>query len=188
MIAGQVGDTPVPQRDQVLGGFPAGQDIVVVHIDSLIGISESLSHQHIEKPLVEQIADNRILLPGVEDNKALRHAVFRHGFDGFQDLLLVLSGDYSIDILLLIAQKADAPDDLQEERVFISLTLRRREDDSDGSGVLGGQAAGLKIWLIAQDIHGLPHLFLCLEADGRMIPAGPGSGIFPEDYRGGSSH
>ena len=62
-----------------------------------------------------------------------------------------------------------------KERVFKSFPIRWRENDPYGLGVLTGQVAGLKIWLITKLRHGLSYLFFCVPADGRVILAGSGN-------------
>ena len=103
-------------------------------------------------------------------------AFFCHNLDGGQDFLLVLAGDHGVDVLLLVAELADSADHFQIEGVLVGFLLGRWENDADGAGVLGGQAAGLEIRLVSQLFHGLAHFFLGLAADGRVILAGAGYG------------
>ena len=159
------------QIQQVLRRLPAREHIVVIHIDGLVHIPACLSYEHIQQSLFIEIIQNRVLLPGVEHDKSLCQAGSCHGLYGLEDLILILSRNHGIDVLLLVAILADSPYHLQIEGILVSLPLRRGQNDSHGAGILGGQAAGLKIRFIAQLRHGLPDLLLGLAADRGMVLA-----------------
>ena len=99
--------------DQIGSGFPSGQNIIVIHIDGLIGIVVCFSDQDIEKSLFAEVFDDRIVFSGVKDNKTFCLAASRHGPDSIKNFFFIFSCNNCINILLLIAELADAADCFQ---------------------------------------------------------------------------
>ena len=57
---------------QIIRSFPACDQIVIVDANRLIGQFHRLAHDHIEQSLFAEIVNDRIILPGIEDNEAVR--------------------------------------------------------------------------------------------------------------------
>ena len=99
--------------DQIGSGFPSGQNIIVIHIDGLIGSVVRFPDQDIEKSFFAEVFDDRIVFSGVKDNKTFCLAASRPGPASIKTLFLIFSCNNRIDILLLIAELADAADCFQ---------------------------------------------------------------------------
>ena len=69
------------QADQVFRGFLTCQQVVIVNVNGLVGILVGFSDKHIQKPFIIKIVNNWVLLPGVEDDKAVHLAGADKGLD-----------------------------------------------------------------------------------------------------------
>ena len=175
VIYAKVGDFPVSELIQVFGRLISCQQIIIINVNGLVGVLTGFPDQNIGEFFPVQIFDHGIILPGIEQDKAVCLPDAGHGPDSIQHFILILTGYDGADIMLLVADLADAADRFQIKGVFIDLTGRYRKDNADGACVSGGQIAGLEIWFIAQLLHGISYFAFCFFADGRTVFTGAGN-------------
>ena len=148
----KIGDAAMSHLVEIVGGFLARQCVVIVDIDGLVGRLGRLAYDDMEQPLVPQICRYRAILFGVEQDKAVCLGVGYHALDGIQHLGIVLPGDNGVHIPPLVAELADAPDDLQMKGVLIDVSLGGGQNDADGLGK-GLYRLSLKVRLVAKLRH-----------------------------------
>ena len=175
VIYAQVGNFPVPKLVKVFGSFISRQQIVIINVNGLVGVLAGFADQNIGKLFPVQVFNHGIVLAGIEQDKAVCLSDACHGTDDFQHLVLILAGYDGADVMLLVADLADAADRFQIKGVFVDLTGRYRKDNADGARVSGGQIAGLEIGFIAQLLHGISYFAFRFFADGRTVFTGAGN-------------
>ena len=119
--ASDIGDAAVAQIPQIVCRLLPRQHIVIIDVNGLVGELVSLPDEDKEQAFPVEIVNDGILLPGIEDDKAVRLPAAGHGADGLKDFPVISAGDDGVDVLALVAELADAPDDLQIEGVFKGL-------------------------------------------------------------------
>ena len=100
-----------------------------------------------KQTLAAQIGSHRTIFFGVEQDESIGLRVGYHALDGIQHFGIVLAGDDGVYITALVAELADAPDDLQMKGIFIYVPLGGRQDDADGLGKCFGRFS-LKILIL----------------------------------------
>ena len=176
IIRPHIRNAPMPQVVEIIGGFPACQQIVVVDADSLIGELVGLADDDVEDTVFEEEIHDGIILFGVEHDKAFDVVVGGQILHGLQNLLVIPASDNGTGVLAGITELTDAANTLQVERVFKSLAERCRKNNTDhlqGFACSGGRGRGD---LISQLCHGLSYPVPGFFADGRVVVAYAGDG------------
>ena len=124
-----------------------------------------------QQTLPAQIRRHGAVFFGVKQDESIHLCIGHHALNGIQHFGIVLTGDDRIHILPLVAKLSDAADNLQMERIFVDVPLRRRQNNTDGLGKRLHRFR-FKIWLIAQLCHDAAHSFLGVPTDGRAVLAG----------------
>lgn len=175
-VGAKVSDFPVSEGIEIFRGLLSRQQIVVVNVDRLIGEPVGLADQDVKKPFFVKVVDDLIVLPGVEDDKAVNLVFPHHKLDGRKDFFVVPAGEDRARVLPVVAELADTADGFQIERIFVGFPGRGRQNDADRAAALEGGRASCSTGVIAQLGHGAANLFFCFPADGGIVLARPGNG------------
>ena len=131
MGASDITDPSVSQFIQIVGGIPAGLEIVVVDTDRLIGKLSGFTNDDIHQSVFTQVVYNDVVGEGLQNDKIVNAVALMEISDRFQDLCEILTGNDHGCHMALIADLADAADGFEIEGIFIGFTVRRGQDDAD---------------------------------------------------------
>ena len=134
---------------QILRCFLSSQEIIIINVDRLVCMGIGFSYQHIKKSFIIEKISNGVILAGIKNDKTVYLSAARHGLDHLKDFFFTFTCDHGVDILPLVAQLADPADGFQIKGVFVCLSGGNRQNDPDGTGILGSQIAGLEVGLIS---------------------------------------